>query len=224
MKKQFILIMQRMADNQSIFQAGEKFWAGVYEKLDAGITAGIDSTFITVYKTLKTLDAVENDKTIQRQAQFDQEQRILLSAIDKRIAGSNVYLICASRTEAAMAEQAFFKLVDILTPVLKQRGFHADLLAKGAIRFMDIGRAEREGFSWTSLRIPGIGPHDLMYLMPSVIHRHYAPFIDAYKRHSQDLQLSDFVQGLKATVEQHFRNSQANSPVYEIQSYEWDYK
>lgn len=224
MKKLFIQAMMNMVDNKTIFKAHPGFWGQIFDKIESGITDGVDPTFHTVYQTIKAVHLVQSSPDIKRQNNIEQEQQILLNAIDKRIQGRYVYIICLNQVESAHAEQAFFKLVDVLRPVLINRGITTDLLAKGAIRFININRAEYDGFNWATLRMPGIDPRDALYIMPSVVDRHYAPFMDAYKQHSREIEPSPFVKTLQVVIEQHFRNSQSKSGAWEVMMAEEDYR
>lgn len=204
MKNLFIMTMLSMVDNETVFQGSWHFWGAIFDKLESGVTEGIDQTFVTVYKALKAADMVQHSLQFKRQNQLQQEQRILLSAIDQRLHGKYVYVICENNQMVRVAESAFFKLVDSFKPLLVERGLNIDLLAKGAIKFISLQGSAGQQFDWNAMRLYGMDQKDIVYVMPSVVDGHYKPLLEAYQRHLKNIEASDFVKLLEIELERDF--------------------
>lgn len=206
MKQLFIKTMLSMADSKTVFTASHEFWANIYDRITAGQTENIDQTFITIYQALKAADQIQNNYRLSPKEEFIQERRILLSAIEQRLKGKWVTVICHNPDQARLMQELFFKLVGDLKPLLNQRGSNVDLLAKGHIQFKAVRSIENQGFQWSNLRILGGDSKDVVYIMPSAVHEHYAPLLTEYKRNSKLLEASECV----ATLERYLEHIRLN--------------
>lgn len=199
--------MMQMADNQTIFTSSHDFWASIYDRIEAGHTENIDASFLLIYRTIKTADAIQSNHRLTHQEKFNQERRILLSSIEHRLHGKWITIICENVEQAHRMQEHFFKLVGDLKPLLVSRSNNIDLLAKGGIKFKAVRSVENQGFDWSRLCISG-SRQDIVYVMPGAIYQHYEPILAEYKRNSQVIEPNDYVKTLERYLE-HVQHNRA---------------
>lgn len=217
-KHLFISAVQNMVDFKTIFVASKEFWAGIYDAIHAGRTDGIDQAYITIYKTIHFIEMTKNDYVYGRGHEMRKEQRTLLSAIEQRIAGRHVTVMCLNHSEKMRAEHLFDELLDVVKDGYKDRIMPQDYLTRGQITFLHLTpqnehliRIKNPGY----FDMRGMDIKDVFLFMPNVLSEHYLkafqPYQEAYERFSDDAKLSRFI-GLaeQAINQKNARKNQQN--------------
>lgn len=202
MKQLFISTVSAMVDHETIFVASKDFWGKTFDRLETGVHDNIDRTFVAIYKTLKAADFVQNNYELKCLNEYDTERRILLSAIEARLQGKNVIVIGRDQTHTGEMEREFFRLIDLLKPLLNNRHGNVDILTRGRISFISMKSNRCDGFDWVQRRLKGMDKKDVLYIAPSLVNQHYAPILAEYKQNTREMSVSDFVNSLEQAVEQ----------------------
>lgn len=202
MKQLFISTVSAMVDHETIFMASADFWGRIFDRLETGVHDNIDRTFVAIYKTLKAVDRVQYSLEMQRMNESNTERRILLSAIEARLKGKNVIVIGRDQEHIQQLESEFFRLIDLVKPLLNNRHGNVDILTRGRISFISMISHKCEGFDWVQRRLKGMDKKDVLYIAPSLVNQHYAPILAEYKQNSREISVSDFVNSLEQAIEQ----------------------
>lgn len=201
MKQIFINTIKEMVDHKTFFNASSDFWGSTFDRIESGRLEGIDPTFITVYRTVKAMTNLQSSYRLSREEEYIQERRILLSAIEARLDGKCVHVLCASMAQVRQMEENFFTLIGKLKPILNSRDSNVALLHRGSIAFHVAQGLSGKGFEWGVGHVHGADIKDAVYVMPSVVFQHYGPLLNQYKKHSKLIDATDYVRRLELAID-----------------------
>lgn len=206
-KKLFIQTINSMVDLKTIFIAHPSFWSDVYDQIQRGLTDGIDQTFITIFKTIQAVNFIQKDPALIRADQEVKASRMLTSAIEYRMQGRHVTIVCEDIPDMRRAEEKYFELVELVKQGYPDTAKSAEILERGAINFIAITRNLHESISFDcfgNARMYGMDKKDILYILPWVIDKHWldrsAPYFTAYEAFSDDQKLSPMVQGVERAL------------------------
>lgn len=206
-KKLFIQTINSMVDMETIFIAHPSYWSDVYDRLQAGRTDGIDQTFITVFKTIQAVQQIQNNSALIRADQEVKASRMLTSAIEYRMQGRRVTIVCESIPDKCRAEEKFFELVELVKQGYPETAQSAEILKKGEINFIVIRPLLKQAISFDfsgNARVNGMDEKDILYVLPWVIEKHWldrsVPHFKAYEAFSDDQKLSSMVHGVERAL------------------------
>ena len=204
MKQLFINTVSTMVDRETIFLASPEYWGQIFDKLESGKTENIDQTFVTIYRTLKTAEMVQSNPHIQRLSEEKNRRRVLLSAIEERLKGKWVIVVCLDKTQVKVMEREFFRLVNMVSPTLTTNHYlngNPEILNRGEIKFVSIKSSSASHFDWNKRRLMGMDIKDVVYIDPVLVNAHYAPILAEYKRNSSEVVLTDLMKSMESRVE-----------------------
>lgn len=222
MRQLFINTILNMVDNQSIFSASREYWGNVFDGLEAGNVENVDSTCLTVYKTIKAVGVVQNNPQYTRLDEKTATRRMLLASIEARLKGLSVWIVCRDNIAVKELERDFSNMVDQVTPLLYSRHGSENILKRGEIRFLSMSsRSNSDQFSWGQRSIQGAGFTDVVYIAPELLNYHYAPMFAEYKQNSSEIILSDFMQNIENAVMESGKNTSKNIQAFVERSMQW---
>lgn len=206
-KKLFIQTINSMVDMETIFIAHPSYWSDVYDRIQRGLTDGIDQTFITIFKTIQVVQQIQNNSALIRADQEVKASRMLTSAIEYRLQGRHVTIVCENIPDIRRAEEKYFELVELVKQGYPDTAQSAQILNKGSINFIAINRNLHESISFDCLgnaRMYGMDKKDILYVLPWVIEKHWldrsVPHFKAYEAFSDDQKLSSMVEGVERAL------------------------
>lgn len=204
MKQLFINSLLSMVDSETVFMASREYWGNIFDAIEAGKTENIDPTFVTVYRTIKAVDLVKKNPQFNRLNEILATRRMLLAAIDSRLKGQNVVIVCRDQQSIKIIENEFFRLVGMVTSLLSLGGKGGvDMLTRGSIRFVSLSsRQNHDSFSWSQRRMHGMDSKDVFYIAPALVEAHYSPILAEYERNSSEIVLSDSMQKIENDIVQ----------------------
>lgn len=206
-KKLFIQTINSMVDMETVFIAHPSYWSDVYDRIQRGLTDGIDQTFITIFKTIQAVQQIQNNSALIRADQEVKASRMLTSAIEYRIHGRHVTIVCENIPDIRRAEEKYFELVELVKQGYPDTAQTAEILNKGSINFIAINRNLHESISFDcfgNARMYGMDKKDILYVLPWVIDKHWldrsVPHFKAYEAFSDDQKLSSMVHGVERAL------------------------
>lgn len=206
-KKLFIQTINSMVDMETIFIAHPSYWSDVYDRIQRGLTDGIDQTFITIFKTIQVVQQIQNNSALIRADQEVKASRMLTSAIEYRMQGRRVTIVCESIPDKCRAEEKFFELVELVKQGYPETAQSAEILNKGSINFIVIRPLLKQAISFDfsgNARVNGMDEKDILYVLPWVIEKHWldrsVPHFKAYEAFSDDQKLSSMVHGVERAL------------------------
>ena len=206
-KKLFIQTINSMVDMKTIFIAHPSYWSDVYDRLQRGLTDGIDQTFITIFKTIQVVQQIQNNSALIRADQEVKASRMLTSAIEYRMQGRRVTIVCESIPDKCRAEEKYFELVELVKQGYPETAQSAEILKKGEINFIVIRPLLKQAISFDfsgNARVNGMDEKDILYVLPWVIEKHWldrsVPHFKAYEAFSDDQKLSSMVHGVERAL------------------------
>lgn len=203
MKQLFINTVSTMVDRETIFLASPEYWGQIFDKLESGKTENIDQTFVTIYRTLKTAEMVQSNPHIQRLSEEKNRRRVLLSAIEERLKGKWVVVVCLDKDQAKVLEHEFFRLINMVSSIFTTAYLPKleNILSSGEIKFVSIKSSSASHFDWNQRRLMGIDIKDVVYIDPVLVNAHYAPILAEYKRNSSEVVLTDLMKSMESRIE-----------------------
>ncbi len=206
-KKLFIQTINSMVDFKTVFIAHPSYWSDVYDRLQAGLTDGIDQTFITIFKTIQVVQQRQNNSALIRADQEVKASRMLTSAIEYRMQGRRVTIVCESIPDKCRAEEKYFELVELVKHGYPETAQSAEILKKWEINFIVIRPLLKQAISFDfsgNARVNGMDEKDILYVLPWVIEKHWldrsVPHFKAYEAFSDDQKLSSMVHGVERAL------------------------
>lgn len=206
-KKLFIQTINSMVDFKTVFIAHPSYWSDVYDRIQRGLTGGIDQTFITVFKTIQAVQQIQNNSALIRADQEVKASRMLTSAIEYRLQGRRVTIVCESIPDKCRAEEKYFELVELVKQGYPETAQSAEILKKGEINFIVIRPLLKQAISFDfsgNARVNGMDEKDILYVLPWVIEKHWldrsVPHFKAYEAFSDDQKLSSMVHGVERAL------------------------
>jgi len=206
-KKLFIQTINSMVDFKTVFIAHPSYWSDVYDRLQAGLTDGIDQIFITIFKTIQVVQQIQNNSALIRADQEVKASRMLTSAIEYRMQGRRVTIVCESIPDKCRAEEKYFELVELVKQGYPETAQSAEILKKGEINFIVIRPLLKQAISFDfsgNARVNGMDKKDILYVLPWVIEKHWldrsVPHFKAYEAFSDDQKLSSMVHGVERAL------------------------
>ena len=203
MKSLFINSLLSLVDSETVFMASREYWGNIFDGLELGKTENIDPTFVTIYRTIKAVESVKKNPQFIRLNEMVATRRMLLAAIDSRLKGKAVSVICRDSQSVKILESEFFRMVGMVTSLLSNRHGDVDVLTRGSIRFVSLSsRHNHDSFSWSQRRINGMDSKDVVYISPALVTDHYKPIFAEYERNSSEIILSDSMQQIENAIVQ----------------------
>ena len=206
-KKLFIQTINSMVDMETIFIAHPSYWSDVYDRIQRGLTDGIDQTFITIFKTIQVVQQIQNNSALIRADQEVKASRMLTSAIEYRLQGRHVTIVCENIPDIRRAEEKYFELVELVKQGYPDTAQSAQILNKGSINFIVIRPLLKQAISFDfsgNARVNGMDEKDILYVLPWVIEKHWldrsVPHFKAYEAFSDDQKLSSMVHGVERAL------------------------
>ena len=206
-KKLFIQTINSMVDFKTVFIAHPSYWSDVYDRLQAGRTDGIDQTFITVFKTIQAVQLIQNSRELLRADQEVKASRMLTSAIEYRMQGRHVTIVCEDVPDMRRAEEKYFELVELVKHTYPDTAKSAEILEKGAINFIVIRPHLFQSITFDfsgNARMYGMDEKDILYVLPWVLDKHWldrsVPHFKAYEAFSDDQKLSQMVERVERAL------------------------
>lgn len=205
-KKLFIQAINGMVDLETIFVAHPSYWSDVYDRIQRGSTDGIDQTFITIFKTIQAVNQIQNNPALIRADQEVKASRMLTSAIEYRMQGRHVTIVCENVPDMRRAEEKYFELVELVKQGYPDTAKSAEILEKGAINFIAINPNLRHAISFDftgNARMYGMDKKDILYVLPWVLDKHWLDRsgpLTAYEAFSDGQKLSPMVQGVERAL------------------------
>lgn len=206
-KKLFIQTINSMVDLKTIFIATPSYWSDVYDQIQRGLTDGIDQTFITIFKTIHIVQQIQNNPALIRADQEVKASRMLTSAIEYRMQGRHVTIVCEDVPDMRRAEEKYFELVELVKQGYPDTAKSAEILERGAINFVVIRPHLYQSISFDfsgHTRMYGMDKKDVLYILPWVLDKHWldrsVPHFKAYEAFSDDQKLSPMVQGVERAL------------------------
>lgn len=206
-KKLFIQTINSMVDMKTIFIAHPSYWSDVYDRIQRGLTDGIDQTFITIFKTIQVVQQIQNNSALIRADQEVKASRMLTSAIEYRLQGRHVTIVCENIPDIRRAEEKYFELVELVKQGYPDTAQSAQILNKGSINFIAIRPILKQAISFDfsgNARVNGMDEKDILYVLPWVIEKHWldlsVPHFKAYEAFSDDQKLSSMVHGVERAL------------------------
>lgn len=206
-KKLFIQTINSMVDMKPIFIAHPSYWSDVYDRIQRGLTDGIDQTFITIFKTIQVVQQIQNNSALIRADQEVKASRMLTSAIEYRLQGRHVTIVCENIPDIRRAEEKYFELVELVKQGYPDTAQSAQILKKGEINFIVIRPLLKQAISFDfsgNARMYGMDKKDILYVLPWVIEKHWldrsVPHFKAYEAFSDDQKLSSMVHGVERAL------------------------
>jgi len=206
-KKLFIQTINSMVDMKTIFIAHPSYWSDVYDRIQRGLTDGIDQTFITIFKTIQVVQQIQNNSALIRADQEVKASRMLTSAIEYRLQGRHVTIVCENIPDIRRAEEKYFELVELVKQGYPDTAQSAEILNKGSINFIVIRPLLKQAISFDfsgNARVNGMDEKDILYVLPWVIEKHWldrsVPHFKAYEAFSDDQKLSSMVHGVERAL------------------------
>lgn len=198
LKQLFIQTVTAMVDHKTVFACTPRFWGDMYDAIKNGQVQGIDQTYITIFRTIHCVKAAERDLGLQRENEYRKERRTLLSAIEHRINGLHVTVLCRDVSEKMRAERKFEELLSCVKAGYSSGELPDDYLTHGRMTFSHLTAEIHTNLSFGpyGFRLRGMDKKDKVLLMPSLL-KHlmgaYEVYQSAYEQFDDEYRLSRFV-------------------------------